>query len=49
MYANNPEILLGNFEAKTIQARIPLVSFISPLLKDNQSQQRHSFTRAWLL
>lgn len=46
MYANKPEILLGKFEAKTTQARIPLVCFISPLLKDNQSQQRHSFTCA---
>lgn len=45
MYANKPEIFLGKFEAKATQARVPPVCFISPLLKDNQSPQRHSFTR----
>lgn len=49
MYAYNPEIFLGKSEAKATQARVPLVCFISPLLKDNQSQQRHSFTCAWPL
>lgn len=39
MYANNPEIFMGGFEAKATRARVPLVCFISPLLKDNQSQQ----------